>query len=126
MSRFKLLVAPVLGFTLLITIGCFGRTSVTPSSTIEEVVKPKPVVETISAATSGMLDNYYAILDITVKNDGADGTVVVVASVTQGEITNESEFPLYITHNSKQAVKMIFPLIWKGGDWTPNVYCEVP
>jgi len=103
--------------------GCFVK-STTP--TTPEVLKPKPIVEAVNAATSGMLDSYYAILDITVKNDGADGTVNVIASVTQGTQTIKNEMPVYITRNAKQVVRLVFPLKWKGGDWTPDVQVQVP
>jgi len=101
--------------------GCFNSTPTTP-----EVLKPKPIVEAVNAATSGMLDNYYASMDITIKNDGADGTVNVIASVTQGTQTIKNEIPVYITRNAKQVVRLVFPLKWKGGDWTPDVQVQVP
>jgi len=107
--------------------GCFVKSSsINSTPTTPEVLKPKPIVEAVNAATGGMLDNYYAILDITVKNDGADGTVNVIASVTQGTQTIKNEMPVYITRNATQVVRLVFPLKWKGGDWTPDVQVQVP
>ncbi len=130
MSRAKVLgviVLVILAAVLFSASGCSSRSNFASSTpTTTEIIKPKPVVEAVDASTSGMLDNYYAILDITVKNDGADGTVIVVASVTQGAQTIKNEMPLYITHNAKQMVRLVFPLKWEGGDWTPNVRVEVP
>jgi len=97
-----------------------------PQTQPEEVVKPKPAVVAINASTTGMFDNYYAILDITLRNDGADGMVIVVGSVTQGAEITKNELPVYIAHNANQTVTLVFPLEWKGGDWTPKVETEIP
>ena len=128
MSRAKPLsvVVAILVAVLFFASSCGGSSSTTSTPTPAAAIKPEPVVEAVNAETSGMLDKYYAILDITVKNKGADGTVILVASITQGAQTLENEFPIYITHNAKQVVRLVFPLKWKGGDWTPNVRTQVP
>jgi|WetSurMetagenome_2_1015567.scaffolds.fasta_scaffold670510_1 hypothetical protein len=93
-----------------------GNTPATPKLSV-----PDPVVESVNAATSGMGDKYYAILDITVKNNGADGTVLVVAKITQAGLTQENEIPISINHNAKQTVKLVFPLQWKVNDWKSTI-----
>jgi hypothetical protein len=94
-----------------------------PSS---EITKPKPTVVLVNATTAGVFDNYCAILDISIRNDGADGMVVVVGTITQAGETKKNEIPVYLTQGTTQRVKLVFPLKWRGGDWTPNVTVEVP
>jgi len=91
-----------------------------------DISKPSPAVLLVNATTAGVLDNYYAILNITAKNEGADGIVIVVGSITQAGQTQSNEMPVYLTSGSAQIVKLVFPLKWKGGDWTPTVQAEVP
>ena len=130
MSRAKLLAITILATLAAILFtasSCSGGLhSTTSTPTPPEVIKPKPTVETVVATTSGMADKYYAILEITVRNDGADGTVIIVGGITQGGQTIENDFPLYITRNAKQVVRLVFPLKWNGGDWAPNVQAHVP
>ena len=94
-----------------------------PSSQIN---KPKPTVVLVNATTTGVFDNYYAILDITARNDGADGMVVVVGTITQAGETKKAEIPVSLSSGDTQTVKLVFPLKWMGGEWTPNVTTEVP
>jgi len=91
-----------------------------------DISKPSPTVLLVNATTAGVMDNYYAILNITAKNEGADGVVIVVGSITQAGVTQQNEIPIYLTSGSAQTVKLVFPLKWKGGDWTPSVQTEVP
>ena len=91
-----------------------------------DISKPSPTVLLVNATTAGMFENYYAILNITARNEGADGVVIVVASITQAGQTQKNEMPVYLTSGSAQTVKLVFPLKWKGGDWTPTVQTEVP
>jgi hypothetical protein len=91
-----------------------------------DISKPSPAVLLVNATTAGVFDNYYAILNITAKNEGADGVVIVVGSITQAGQTQTNEIPVYLTAGSAQTVKLVFPLKWKGGDWTPTVQTEVP
>ncbi len=117
----------VLAAILFSALGCLNTGSSGGSAQpTAEVTKPKPSVESVDASTSGMLDKYYAILDITIKNDGADGEVIVVGTITQGSQTIENDLPVYITRNSKQVVRLVFPLKWKGGDWVPKVEVQIP
>ena len=91
-----------------------------------QINKPKPTVVLVNATTAGVFDNYYAILNITTKNDGADGMIVVVGTVTQAGATNQAEIPVSLSSGETQTVKLVFPLKWMGGDWTPNVETRVP
>jgi hypothetical protein len=99
-----------------------AKTSVISS----QINKPKPTVVLVNATTAGVFDNYYAILNITTKNDGADGMVVVVGTVTQGGETEKAEIPVSLSSGETQTVKLVFPLKWMGGEWTPNVETRVP
>ena len=124
------------GILLLIAIAsvlasaCGGGASASSDSKTSvissQINKPKPTVVLVNATTAGVFDNYYAILNITTKNDGADGMVVVVGTVTQAGETNKAEIPVSLSSGETQTVKLVFPLKWMGGDWTPNVTTEVP
>jgi hypothetical protein len=94
-----------------------------PSS---DISKPNPTVLLVNATTAGIEENYYAILNITAKNEGADGIIIVVGSITQAGQTQRNEIPVYLTSGSAQTVKLVFPLKWKGGEWTPTVQTEIP
>lgn len=107
--------------------GGSANTNPQPSSVpASDISKPRPTVLLVNATTAGMFENYYAILNITARNEGADGVVIVVASITQAGQTQKNEMPVYLTSGSAQTVKLVFPLKWKGGDWTPTVQTEVP
>jgi len=116
---------------VLILVYCGGGSSAStnPSPTAvssSAISKPNPTVLLVNATTAGIEDNYYAILNITAKNQGADGIIIVVGSITQAGQTQSNEIPVYLTSGSSQTVKLVFPLKWKGGDWTPSVQTEVP
>lgn len=98
----------------------------TPQAQATEIIKPKPSVTAINASTTGMFDNYYAIVDVTIRNEGAEGMVIVIGSITQGGITKQNEFPLHVGQNASENVKFVFPLKWRGGDWTPKVETIIP
>jgi hypothetical protein len=110
------------------TAGCFSNSNSGDNSpTVQATsVKPKPSVTSVVATTSGTADAYYAILDIRVKNDGAEGTINVVATVTQSGKINQREMPVYLKQGETHELKLTFPLVWKGGDWTPKVQTQVP
>ena len=123
------------GIVLLIAIAsvlasaCGGASASSEAKTTmpsSQINKPKPIVVLVNATTAGVFDNYYAILNITAKNDGADGMVVVVGTITQGGEEKRGEIPVYLSSGDIQTVKLIFPLKWMGGDWTPNVETRVP
>ncbi|MFH1639219.1 MAG: hypothetical protein ABIB93_02760 [Chloroflexota bacterium] len=139
-ERFTMLLSAALILTLLLTLpGCRSTKSAsspTPakpaetdpevSKLLDEIVKPNPCVLDVNVATSGKEENYYAIMDITVQNDGADGTVMVVGSIAQDEEVRENELTIYLKQNTTQTVRLIFPLKWRKGEWTPDVRVEVP
>ncbi len=103
-----------------------ASTNGAPTIPSSDITKPRPTVTVVNATTAGLFEDYNAIVDVTVTNDGADGVVVVVASITQAGVTDKSEMPVYLPHGSTQTVKLVFPLKWKGGDWTPAVATEIP
>lgn len=103
-----------------------GSTNASGTPTPAAVSKPKPSIVDVAASTSGQLDYYYAILDISIKNDGSDGTVLLTASVTQAGVAKTYEVPVMLSKNAMENVRLVFPLKWKGGDWTPTVKIEVP
>jgi hypothetical protein len=80
----------------------------------------------VTASTSGQLDYYYAVLEIALKNDGAEGTVLLTVTITQGTDVKTREVPVFLGKNSRETLRLVFPLKWKGGDWTPTVKVEVP
>lgn len=101
-------------------------TNESPTMASSGISKPKPIVMLVNATTAGVFDNYYAILDISVKNDGADGVVIVVGTISQGTSSLTNEIPVYLTQGTMQTVKLVFHLKWRGGEWTPSVQTEVP
>ncbi|MFC2058144.1 hypothetical protein ACFLTS_00670 [Chloroflexota bacterium] len=100
--------------------------TVSPYAISNEVIKPKPVVVSTEATTAGTPDDYYAILDITVRNEGAEGYVIVLGSITQGEETTIKEMHLYLASGATNNMRLVFPLEWRGGEWTPSVQTELP
>jgi ABC-type glycerol-3-phosphate transport system substrate-binding protein len=128
MKRTRLsITAGIVTALLLLASGCFGNASLGGSqATPLEVIKPKPSVERITASTSGTEGAYYAILDIIVKNTGAEGTILVVGSVVQGGVTQQNEMPVYMMNGESHELKMTFPLKWKGGEFTAAAHCQLP
>jgi hypothetical protein len=117
----------LMALSLLLAGGCLGTTGGGGSGTsASAVIKPDPVVESVIATTSGTENAYYAVLDIKVKNRGAEGTILVVASVTQAGKTVQDEMPVYLMKGVSHELKMTFPLIWKGGEWNSNVRTQIP
>jgi hypothetical protein len=119
-----------LAVVLFFVSGCSTRPSTGGESSAQPttpgITKPKPSVESVDAKTTGTPDEYYAILDVTAKNDGADGMVIISGAITQAGQTITKELPVYMIHNTKEVVRLVFPLKWKGGDWTPKVDAQVP
>ena len=91
-----------------------------------QISKPNPKVMLVNATTAGVFDGYFAILDITARNEGADGVVIIVGSITQGTETKRNEMPVFLAKDEAQTIRLVFPLKWRGGDWTPSVETEVP
>ena len=121
----------LIAIAAIMASACGGGSSasVNPSPTAvssSNISKPNPTVLLVNATTAGIEDNYYTILNITAKNQGADGIIIVVGSITQAGQTQSNEIPVYLTSGSSQTVKLVFPLKWKGGEWTPSVQTEVP
>ncbi|MBN1189173.1 MAG: hypothetical protein JXA46_05415 [Dehalococcoidales bacterium] len=129
MRRSSLLTAAFIFITVILmtfTGSCFAPTTSSSSTTTVTATRPDPVVTSVDAATSGTEGAYYAILHIKLENKGAEGTVLVIASVTQDEKTIQNEMPVYLMENDKDELKLTFPLTWKGGDWSFDVYTEIP
>jgi hypothetical protein len=127
----KLLVAAALVIAaalMLVTTSCFGNTGLTGSSAsaTPTVVKPNPQIESVVATTSGTKAAYYATLDIKAKNNGAEGTILVVASVVQNGKTSQNEMEVFLKQGESHELKMTFPLVWEGGIFTSNVQALVP
>jgi hypothetical protein len=125
----------ILGVAILVIVaamaaltgGCFSTTGNSGSTTEATVViKPDPSVVSVVGTTSGTESAYYAILDIKVKNKGAEGTILVVASVTQAEKTVQNEMAVYLKQNETHELKLTFPLVWKGGEWKSDVKTQIP
>ena len=110
---------------MLVTAGCFGSNNSSASAT-PTVVKPQPRVESVVASTSGVQAAYFATLDIKVKNDGAEGTILVQASVTQAGNTTSREEEVFLKQGESHELKLTYSLVWKGGDFTSDVKAVVP
>ncbi len=107
--------------------GCFldSNTS-SKGTTTPTVVKPAPEVASVIATTSGTEAAYFATLDIKVKNSGAEGTILVKAALTQAGKSNTNEMPVFLKQNESHELKLTFPLVWQGGDFTSKVETIVP
>ena len=100
--------------------------STSTNPTVTDVGKPNPVIESVDATTSGMNSAYYAILEITVQNQGSDGTILVQATVTQAGKTTTNQMVTNIDKNTTQELNLVFPLVWQGGTWTETVQASIP
>lgn len=99
----------------------------TPTPIVQaSAIKPQPRVTGITASTAGFVDDYYVIVEAVVKNDGADGLVLVTADLAQGGATNTKQIPVSLTKGESQPIRFVFPVKWKGGEWTPSVRAEIP
>jgi hypothetical protein len=121
----------LIAITAVMAAACGGSSSAStnPSPTAvaaSSISKPNPTVLQVNATTTGTLDNYYAILIINVKNQGSDGMIIVAGNITQAGQTQSKEMAVYLTSGSSQTVKLVFPLKWKGGEWTPSVQTVIP
>jgi hypothetical protein len=120
----------VLALALLAT-ACFSGSNTatstgTPTPPTPSVATPKPTVLSTSANYSGTADGYFVTLDISVKNDGSEGTVLVQATVTQAGKTTSNEMPVFVKKGATAETKMTFPLVWKGGDATYVIKAVTP
>lgn len=126
----------VLVLILLVASGCDSikgvfnsndeNTSTATAPPVTSMPKPKPVVKTVEATTSGMDSHYYAILEITIENQGSDGTVIVRATLTQAGVTQTNDMITNLDKGKTQTLPLVFPLKWQGGDWTQTVDVIVP
>jgi hypothetical protein len=130
MRRLVLTGAVILVLTVTFVTGLTGcflsndtSTQDTPTPT---VVNPAPEVASVVATTSGTQAAYYATLAIRVKNNGAEGTILVKASVTQNGKTGTNEMPVFLKQNESHELKLTFPLVWQGGGFTSDVQALVP
>jgi hypothetical protein len=106
--------------------GCTGSGQSTSASVSAQAVKPQPAVVNVVATTSGTEAAYYATLDITVKNKGAEGTILVQATVTQNGKSSQNQMPVFLKQNETHELKLTYPLVWMGGDFTSDVKTIVP
>lgn len=111
---------------ILLAAGCFNNPGSTTGSTTFTALKPQPKVDSVVATTNGTDTAYYTTLDIKVSNDGAEGTILVEASVTQAGKTNKNQMPVFLKKGETHELKMTFPLIWEGGEFTSKVITVVP
>jgi hypothetical protein len=130
MGRVKILGPVILVLALLLALSstsCFSNNNKGSTvTTAVEVVKPLPEVESVVATTTGTQSAYYATLDIKVKNNGAEGVILVQAQVTQGGRTGSNEMPVFLKQNETHELKLTFPLVWEGGEFTSTVKTLVP
>jgi len=127
----RFLALTILVLSVIFAAGCSkintaGSASASQTTASDDLSKPKPVIVSVDATTSGMEDNYYAILEVTIKNTGSDGTVIVTATLTQAGQSRSSQMITNINHNTTQLLRFAFPLKWLGGDWTQNVVVSLP
>lgn len=112
----------MMALVLMLLSGC----TATSANSEPTLVTPQPQVESVVATTSGTENGYYATLDIKVKNSGAEGTVLIQASITQNGKTTTNGMPVYLTQGEEQELKLTFPLVWGGGEFTSNVQAIMP
>jgi hypothetical protein len=111
---------------MVLAVGCSSKSSSSSASTTATVVKPQPTVESVVASTSGTQSAYYTTLEIKVKNNGADGVILVQGYVTQGGKTSENEMPVFLKKGGEQEVPLTFLLVWEGGNFTCTAEAIVP
>jgi hypothetical protein len=90
------------------------------------VLTPDPEVVNVIASTSGTPDAYYSTLDIKVRNNGAEGIILISAAITQGDDTQTRETEVFLKQGAEYELKMTFPLEWKGGEISTDVTATVP
>lgn len=118
----------ILAFFIFALSSCSKTNSLSSNSSAPSIaiVKPNPDIVSVVASTNGVQDAYYVTLDITIKNNGAEGTILVIASVAQAEKVEQNEMPVFIKSGQTQEIKMTFPLVWQGGNWNPSAKAFVP
>jgi hypothetical protein len=117
----------IIVFSFMITVAsCFKGNASSTTSVTSTVLKPMPKVESVIAATSGTEAAYFTTLDIKVRNDGAEGTILVLAEVTQNGKSNQEKMSVFLQEGESHELKLTFPLVWQGGAFTQNVQTIVP
>ena len=122
----------MLAVLALFSTSCFAGNSETGSSTrtseaiTPAVIRPKPKVERVVATTSGTSSSYYVTLEIKVKNEGAKGSFLVIANVTQDGKTSQNQMEVFLKQNESHELELTFPLVWNGGEFTFNVQAVIP
>jgi hypothetical protein len=113
---------------IMLSTSCFGTNpaNTTNSPTTPTVIKPQPRVENVVATTSGTKSSYYATLAIKVKNEGAEGTILVIGTVTQAGKSAQNDMEVFLKQGESHELKLTYPLVWQGGDFTPSVQAIVP
>jgi hypothetical protein len=119
----------ILLLIMTVLTGCFSGSA--NSGNIKEtqapiMVNPEPRIESVVTTTSGSKHAYFATLDIKVTNDGAEGLILVRASITQNGQTYRDEMEVFLKQGRSHELKLTFPLIWQGGEFTSNVEAIVP
>ena len=134
MFKKLLLIAPLV-VTSLAAYACDGSNGspntsspglATATPVVQAAIKPQPRVTALTASTAGFVDDYYVIVEATVKNDGADGLVLVTADMAQAGEKSTKQIPVSLGKGESQPIKFVFPVKWKGGEWTPSVRAEIP
>lgn len=116
----------VMFLVLVFLCACSPRETGPPAPIKETSIRSNPQVVGITASTVGFYEDYQVILDANIKNNGAEGVIIVIASVTQSGNTSTKQMPISLGKGESQVVRFIFPIKWKGGEWTPNVTTELP
>jgi len=113
---------------MALSTGCFGSSMTNSSGTpaTPALVKPQPRVENVGATTRGTKSSYYATLAIKVKNEGAEGTILVIGTVTQAGKSAQNDMEVFLKQGESHELKLTYPLVWQGGDFTTSVQAIVP
>jgi hypothetical protein len=113
---------------ILLSAGCFGTNpaNTTDTPTTPAVIKPQPRVENVVATTSGTKSSYFATLAIKVKNEGAEGTILVIGTVTQAGKSAQNDMEVFLKQGESHELKLTYPLVWQGGDFVTSVQAIVP
>lgn len=127
----KLIFLMVILILLFLLSSCFSNSNVpasptSPAPVNESLIKPQPQVANVTASTIGFFEDYQVILEVTIKNNGAEGSVIVIAKLTQAGTTATKQLPISLSKGGTQTIHFVFPLKWEGGEWVPEVTCKLP
>jgi hypothetical protein len=116
----------VLAAFVVLAAGCSGKGGNSSESTTPTIARPQPKVESVVSFKSGTKSAYHATLDIKVKNNGAEGTIVVRGSVTQSGKTSQNETSVFLKEGEERELNLTFPLVWGGVNFSCAVQAIVP